>query len=71
MEKKKSREQIEKERTEYLDLIKKKQELEQDPTKKPAQRISGWNSKLESAKKARANRNRMNEKQTIVRRKMP
>lgn len=66
MEEKKSREQIEKERTEFLNLKKHKEELEQDPTKKPAQRVSGWNSKLKPAKK-----DRMSEKQTIVRRKMP
>jgi len=70
MEKKKSREQIEKERTEYLDLLKKKQDFENDPTKKPAQRVSGWNSKLRPAKKE-AKQNRMSEKLTIVRRKTP
>lgn len=66
MEKKKTREQIEKERTEYLNLKKHKEELEQDPTKKPAQRISGWSSKLKEVKK-----DRMAEKQTIIRRKTP
>lgn len=66
MEKKKSREQIEVERQEYLNLRKHKEELEQNPTKKPAQRISGWNSKLRPAKK-----NRMGEKQTITRQRTP
>ena len=66
MEEKKSREQIEKERTEYLDLIKKKEDLKNDPTKRPPQRVSGWGSKLKEVK-----RDRMAEKQTVVRRKMP
>lgn len=66
MEKKKTKEEREKEREEYLDLKKHKEELEQDPTKKPAQKISGWNSKLTPVKKSR-----MAEKQTITRRKMP
>lgn len=66
MEKKKSREQIEKERTEYLDLIKKKQDLANDATKKPPQRIAGWGSKLKEVK-----RDRMAEKQTVVRQKTP
>lgn len=66
MEKKKTKEEREKEREEYLNLRKHKEELEQDPTKKPAQRISGWNSKLRPAKK-----DRMAEKQTIVRKRTP
>jgi hypothetical protein len=70
MEEKKSREQIEKERTEYLDLKKEKEILEQDPTKRPAQRVSGWNSKLTPAKRE-IKRDRMAEKQTIVRQKSP
>lgn len=62
----KTKEQREKEREEYLNLLKKKQDLE-DPTKKPAQRVSGWGSKLKPVKP----KNRMNEKLTIIRRKMP
>ena len=65
MEKKKSKEEREKEREEFLNLQKEKQDLE-DPTKRPAVRVSGWGSKLKPAKK-----DRMAEKQTIVRRKMP
>ncbi len=70
MEKKKTKEQREKERTEYLDLKKHKEELEQDPTKRPAQRVSGWNSKLTPVKRE-IKRDRMAEKQTIVRQKSP
>ena len=66
MEKKKSREQIEREREEYLDLQKHKSDLENNPTLRPAKRVSGWGSKLTPIKK-----NRMNEKLTITRRKMP
>lgn len=66
MEKKKSKEEYEKKRQEYLDLRKQKQDLQNDPTKKPAVRVSGWGSKLREDKK-----DRMAEKQTIVRRKTP
>ena len=65
MEKKKTKEEREKERQEYLDLRKKKQDLE-DPTKRPAVRVSGWGSKLKEVK-----RDRMAEKQTIRRVKTP
>jgi len=41
------------------------EELERDPTLRPAQRVSGWSSKLSPVK------NRMAEKQTIVRRRAP
>ena len=70
MEKKKSKEQIEKEREEFLDLQKEKEDMERDPTKKPAQRVSGWNSHLTPAKPVKP-KDRMGEKQTIVRRKTP
>jgi len=70
MEKKKTKEQREKEREEYLNLKKEKEILEQDPTKRPAQRVSGWNSKLTPAKRE-IKKDRMGEKLTIVRRKMP
>lgn len=70
MEKKKTKAQIEKEREEYLDLLKKKQDLENDPTKRPAQRVSGWNSKLTPVKLAKP-KDRMAEKQTIVRQRTP
>lgn len=70
MEKKKTKAEIERERTEYLDLRKKKQDMESDPTKKPARRISGWGSKLTPVKPVKP-KDRMGEKLTIVRRKMP
>ncbi len=70
MEKKKTKEQREKEREEYLNLKKEKEILEQDPTKRPAQRVSGWNSKLTPVKRE-IKRDRMAEKQTIVRQKSP
>ena len=66
MEEKKSREKIEKERTEYLDLIKHKQDLENNPTLRPPKRVSGWGSKLKEVK-----RDRMAEKRTVVRQKTP
>lgn len=65
MGEKKTKEEIEKERQEYLNLRKQKQDLE-DPLKRPAKRVSGWGSKLTPVKK-----DRMAEKQTITRRKMP
>lgn len=67
---KKTKEEIERERTEYLDLRKEKEDMERDPTKKPSQRVSGWNSKLRPAKE-KIKRDRMGEKLTIARRKMP
>ena len=70
MEKKKTKEEREREREEYLDLIKHKQDLENDPTKKPAQRVSGWNSRLKPAKKEKK-RTRMDEKLTITIQKTP
>lgn len=70
MEKKKTKEECEKEREEYLNLLKHKQDLENDPTKKPAQRVSGWNSKLRPAKE-KIKRDRMAEKLTIKRQKTP
>lgn len=69
MEKKKTKEEREKERQEYLDLRKQKQDMESDPTKKPAVRVSGWNSKLVPVKPVKP-KNKMDEKLTITRRKM-
>lgn len=69
MEKKKTKAEIEKERQEYLDLKKHKSDLQNDPTKRPAQRVSGWGSKLTPAKPVKP-KDRMNEKPTLVRRKM-
>lgn len=70
MEKKKPKEEFEKEREEYLNLKKHKEDLERDPTLRPAKVISGWGSKLRSAKEE-IKKGRMNEKLTIVRKKIP
>lgn len=70
MGEKKTKAEIEKERQEYLDLKKHKEELASDPTKRPAQRVSGWGSKLTPVKSPKP-KGRMGEKQTIIRRKMP
>ena len=66
MEKKKTKEEFEKKREEYLDLKKHKEDLKRDPTKKPPQRVSGWGGKLKPVKK-----DRMGEKRTLVRQKTP
>lgn len=67
---KKTKEEREKERTEFLDLQKEKEILERDPTKRPAKRVSGWNSRLTPAKRE-VKKDRMAEKRTITRQKMP